>query len=122
MNKPAVIGGAVAALLGFALVGCSTSGGSAADATERVQKACTAFTEADAQTIETVGPFLDTMVSESAAAADADSQYQAFADATVVLNALVTAGSDESADNVEDDFSALVEALEVVESTCSASE
>lgn len=103
-------------LLGIAVVGC----GSSADASENVAKACTAFQEADEQTIETVGPYLETMVTESAAAAKADSQYQSFADAAVLLSDLVTSDPEDSAGAIEDDFEALVEALEIVESTCGA--
>jgi hypothetical protein len=103
-------------LLGIAVAGC----GSSADASENVAKACTAFQEADEQTIETVGPYLETMVTESAAAAKADSQYQAFADAAVLLSTLVTSEPEDSTGAIEDDFEALVEALEAVESTCSS--
>lgn len=106
-----------ALLLSVAVAGCSGS----ADATESVERACAAFQEADQQTVETVGPFLETMVAEAAAAALADSTYEDFAYATLVLRNLVSNTAEPTEEELDAEFDELIAALEVVEATCNPS-
>jgi len=97
------------------LTACSSS----SDAGANVASACKAWEDSGPETIDTVGPFLDEMVSQAEQAASADDSYREFADAAVVLRDTLTTVGQGPDDDVIARQDLMLEAGQIFEDFCS---